>query len=166
MNKEQQQISENVIKHLKEKSGATSLNDIDQYFSEHKNHRIKYFKLKHIIIGALKERKLIRDFPSNAIGLTEKGWDFKSFSDIKREKLLNKTKKNISFIFNIIFLIVTIILSIQNSSLQESNLILSKRNTEIVEKVTILEGKLNRLDAQLNYLLKHQPEKSPLDTIK
>jgi hypothetical protein len=56
-------------------------------------------------------------------------------------------------------MIVTITLSILNFTI-------SGKNKELTEKQLILEGELNRLDAQLNYLLKYQTEMSPSDTIK
>ena len=159
MNSNQEKISEDLILFLKSKDGMTTSQDIMNNVDGFNNNRF-------VVIRGLKELKLIDNAGSNSYLLTVKGFNFKSFADLKREKLLKKTKKNISFILNIVFLFVTIILSIQNSNLQEKNLSLSEKNTEIVEKVTKLEGELNRLDVQLNYLLKHQTEISPSDTIK
>jgi len=88
MNKEQEQIAEKIIIKLKEQSGS-SFSKFDDLFPEEKR-----FKIKHIVFGALKERGLIKGFPADAYGLTEKGWEFKSFDSLRRKKIFKKLKKN------------------------------------------------------------------------
>lgn len=156
MNKTQEIVAEEVIDHLKRQNGSTALysDELNQLFP-----KVKTQKIRQIVIGALKERDLVKDFPAGVIVLTEKGWDFKSFSDLRQKKLLRRLRKNISFILNVFFVLVTITLSILNFTI-------SGKNKELTEKLLILEGEFDRLDAQLEYLQKYQDRISSLDTIK
>ncbi|GEM_PF-4401683 len=154
MNKKQKHIAEEVIFFLKKDGNYVSKQTLYKNISGLSDNKFP-------IMGGLRDRKLIADIGAGkeSVRLTEKGWDFNSFVALRQKKLYKSFRRNISFVLNVFFIIVTITLSVLNFTI-------SGKNKELTEKQLKLEGELNRMDVQLDYLLKHQSETSLLDTIK
>lgn len=136
MNKDQKILAENVIQFLKDCDGMTTYQNILNKYVELNNNRFS-------VLAGLKDRELIANVGDSSYRLTEKGWDFISFNNIKREEYLKKVKDNITFIINILLMAATIYLSIINSDLSKQNDVLTRQTIESKAKLLQLEKTLD-----------------------
>ena len=98
-----------------------------------------------IIIDGLAELGLIDLKRPCVYRLTDKGWKFKSFRQLKFNQVYDKIKDNISFVLNVFFMCTTIYLTILNINL-------SKRDKADTQNITRLNSELHRLDVRLDSL--------------
>lgn len=152
MNKQQKVTATKLIEYLKVKNGALPDTDIKQAVG------LGGTLNEFTIFGCLEDLDLIKKVGNRSYRLTMNGYNFSSFAQLNRNKLIKTVKENISFILNILLVIVTVYITYVNDGLKDENTILK-------EDILELKAKQSLLETQMQYYL-FRLEKSDTNSIK
>lgn len=141
MIKAHQKIAVIFLKAIKDNGGL--LTNIQ--FQEKGLMKLFDFSSDIIVIDGLAELGLIDLKRQSVYRLTDKGWKFKSFRQLRFNQIIDKIKDNISFVLNVFFMCTTIYLTILNINL-------STKDKVDTEELIKLKSELRQLDERLNAL--------------
>ncbi|OFX24111.1 MAG: hypothetical protein A2033_13930 [Bacteroidetes bacterium GWA2_31_9] len=146
MNRQQKNTATKLIEYLKINKGSLTDDEIKKGVGLGTAHN------EFTILGCLEDINLIKKVGNRSYRLTMQGYKFKSFAELKRLRLYKIIKENISFIFNILLVLATIYMTINNDSLKNENNELQEDIQVLKEKQSILETRMDCYFFQLEKL--------------